>query len=269
MALLPTIMSLFGSKNNTPGPGQVSNPSPGEQAAGTNPTVPSQTTPQSNGSNPAIPAIPPGEGSPLDKFQDLWKADTTDTTKTTTQPSLVPNFNLDPKGLMEAASKVNFTAHIDPELVTKALGGDSQSFLEVLNQASRYGFAAATASSGELIKNSLNSAQTVLHDNVLPGAFREHQISHALTQSNPIFSDPSVAPMLGMLKDQLTSKFPTASPEQIAATAAEYLGQMSSKIVTASGGSILSREQATRGPGGYGRQKEQDWSIFFDTPTSG
>jgi hypothetical protein len=261
MALMPSIMSLFGSRPQATGPTPAD---PGtqqqqQQSAAQNPSVPSSATPASTGSLAAIPAAGTGDQSPLANFQDLWKADPNNNQQT---PSLVPNFNLDPKGLMDAAKKVNFTQHIAPELVTKAMSGDAASFLEVINQAAQLGYANATAASGEIIKNSLGSAQTVLRDQVLPGAFRDQAITQAFSENNPIFSDPAVAPMLGMLKSQLAMKYPTAAPQELATMAAQYISGMSQKVVTASGGTITTKEQQNGSR--FQAPPEQDWGKFFD-----
>jgi hypothetical protein len=249
-------MSLFGGKPQQADPATVAAQ---QQAAGANTTVPSQATPVSNGSNVAIPAVGQGEASPLAGFADLWKTDPNTPPPTT---SIVPNFNMDPAGLMKMAQQVNFTNHIPQETITKALSGDQTAFLDVINQAAQLGYANATAASSEIIKNSLGKAQGVLQESVLPNAFRNQQIDQALTASNPIFTDPAVAPMLGMLKNQLQQKYPTATPEQIAEQASAYLGAMSNRIVTAQGGTIMPKGQQSKS--GFGQQQEQDWSIFFN-----
>lgn len=260
MALLPSIMSLFGSKAPAAPVADPTTQQTQVASAAGNPIVPSPTTPVSNGSVPAIPVAGTGDKSPLANFDDLWK---TDPNSNQVTPSLVPNFNLDTAGLLAAAQKVNFTNHINTELVAKAMAGDQEAFLSVINQAAQLGFANATAASGELVRQSLGSAQNVLKDTVLPGAFREHAISQAINETNPIFSDPSVSPMLGMLKSQLQVKYPTATPQQIAATAAEYLGSMSQKIVTASGGTIT-QKGSSGNTTGFQSPQETDWAAFFN-----
>ncbi len=270
MALLPSIMSLFGG-----GPKADTTPPPAPQAsqgvqqqqqatANANPTVPSQTTPQSTGSVAAIPPAGQGAASPLDNFPDLWKADPNPQPQVA--PTIAPNFNLDGAKLMEQAKKIDFLRHVPAELVTKATAGDIPSLLQIINEAAQYGFASATAASGEIVKSSLTTAQGVLRDNILPGAFREQAVSQALTAANPIFADPAVAPMMGMLKQQLMLKNPTATPQEIADTAARYLDQMSGKLVSASGGQIVSRQEQQRANGGYGQRPAENWEVFFDVP---
>ena len=274
MAIGPALLSLFGGRaaptdqiNPATAPQQVVPAAPatastiaGQQAAAAaNPTVPSATTPVSNGSATGIPAAGEGAASPLDNFKELWKADA----KTPASPSLVPNFNLDPQGLRTAAEKINFTQHIPEDLLTKASQGDAAALRDVVNKAAQIGFANAAAASGELIKQSLGSAQGILKDQVLPAAYRDQQISQALTESNPVFSDPAVAPMLSMLKDRFAATYPTASPAEIAAHATAYLGGLSSKIVGAQGGRIVSTQEQTAARGGFSAPKDTDWTNFF------
>lgn len=285
MALLPGIQTLFGF-GGAPKPAQPLSPAqqqtvqqqqqvgaqqtpqggqdPSQQSAGGNPTIPSQTTPQSNGTPSGIPQAGTGDSSPLENFADLWKVDAAQQGAGAT-PSLVPNFNLDHAGLLAAAQKVNFTGHISPELVTKAMSGDAESFLAVINQAAQQGFASAAAASGELVKQSLGSAENILTQTVLPQQLRQREVARALDQSNPIFQDPTIAPMLDMLKSQLERKYPTASPEQIATTANQYLGQISQKIVTSAGGTITPRGNAGGNQRGFQAPQETDWSVFFAT----
>lgn len=263
MALMPAIMSLFGSApSSAPTTSNPASPTIQQQQqanVAANPTVPSSATPTSNGSLSAIPAAGTGDESPFDQFKELWKTDPNTNQQT---KSLVPAFNLDHKGLLEAASKVDFTAHINPELVTKALAGDATSLLAVINQASQFAYASAAASSGELIKGSLTSAQNVLNDSVLPAALRNREISQAIDASNPIFQNPAVAPMLENLKMQFANKYPTSSPTDIAAMATQYLSTVSEHIVAAAGGTVVSKQQQQRNRGGYNPPEETDWDAF-------
>lgn len=290
MALNPLspIMSLFGgSRNsapqNTQPPGQQGNPQlqqplsaqqqlqQSQQPAGAaaNPTNPGNTNAITNQTLPGNPAaIPPpaqGDKSPLANFADLWK--TPDNAGQGSQPTLVPQFNLDPKGLSDAAAKVNFTVGMDQALVVKALGGDAEAFNTVLNEAVRRGFISAVTASGELVKNSFGSAEGILRKDVLPTALRQHNISQAVDAKNPIFSDPTVSPMLDLLKTQLMTKYTTASAEEIATTAESYLAQMSSKIVSASGATVVPKGQGQNGNrSGFPQQQDQDWETFFAMP---
>lgn len=282
MALFPSIMSLFGGKaspehqispqspqNLTIQPPAQTQTNPAQvviqqaNAAG-NPTIPSSATPTSNGSVAAIPAVGQGDASPLANFKDLWKTDPNPTG--TAQPTLVPNFNLDPKGIMEQSSKIDFTKHINPELLQKAVSGDGASLLAVINQAAQFGFANATMASGELVKNSLGSAQGILKDTILPAAMRQHQVSQAIDATNPIFQNPAVSPMLDMVKNQFAAKYPTAPADEIATLANKYLQDTANLIVTGGGGTVVPKGQGQSGnQTGFSSQPETDWGKFFNT----
>jgi hypothetical protein len=255
---LTDIMSMF-RRGPTDQSTQLPAPQPATNVAD-NPTVPSSNTPTSDGTKAAFPEIKSGEASPLANFDTLWQNDTTK--EADVPPSLAPKFNLDHAGIMSAAQKIDFTSHIAPDLVAKAMSGDAAAFLAVINQAGQLGFANATIASGTLVQNSLSNAQQVLHTNVLPAALREQAVHAAINASNPIFSDPSVAPMLDMLKTRLAATYPHAPPQEIAATAVRYLNSMSQKLVSSTGGTIVSGNQTTQQ--GFRPAKEENWASFFN-----
>lgn len=270
MALLPAIMSLFGGPSAPPAAAAL--PAPGTPPAGTaasqtaaagaNPTVPSQTTPASTGTTPAIPPAGTGNASPLDNYKDLWQVDP----NSPKPASLTPEFTLDPVKLREAASKIDFVGHIPRELVAKALSGGEgaqDAFLAVITQASQLGYAQAAATSAELTRQSLGKAEHALTSSVLPNAMRKEAITTEFSQTNPIFQDPSVAPMLGMLQDRLSAKYPTATPKELAGMAQDYLAGISNKIVTGNGGTVVTKDQARTNRGGFQDRPETDWEAFF------
>jgi len=248
MALMPAIMSLFG-KNTPTAPAATP-----DGTEGSNSTIPNQNTPVSTGNPAAIPAIGKGDQSPLAGFAELWKVDP-NAPKPASPASLVPTFNLDGKVLMEQAGKLNYTNHLSEDLVTKAMSGDKEAFLGVLNQVAQLGFAHNSAASANLIAESFGNANTALNDSIIPQAIRRQQVSSAISENNPIFSDPAVAPMMSMLQNQFAAKYPTSSPAEIAAMAATYLDGMAGRIVEAKGGSIVSPSQTRQGIA----QQDPDW----------
>lgn len=250
--------SAFGGNNQQqtppapPGDGNPANPG---STAGANPTIPNGSTPQSNGTPPAIPAAGTGEKSPMEKFADVWKSDPKQPTEA---PNLAPTINLDPAKLMEAAKNVSFVSHIADDRIQKAMT-DPTEFKNLLNEVAQVGFVQATVASGKLVENSLGSAQQVLNDKVLPAAFRQQAVQQALA-NNPVFSNPAVAPMLDMVKQQLMTKYPTATPEAIAAQAAEYVNSMAQLVVTSTGGQIVNPQQQQQGRGFT--RNEPDWEKW-------
>ncbi|CAN5950080.1 unnamed protein product [Sphagnum jensenii] len=239
------IMDIF----RTAKPNTAVAPAP-NTPAGQNPTIPNDS------SNPI--KQPDNQQSTLQNFDKLWdKVDSP-----TPTPSMIPALNIDLGKLREGAKNLNFMDGIPQDLIQKAISGDAASFSEVINQAVQLGFAQSAAASAEITRQSLTSAQTALKDSVLPSAIRETQISAEMAAQNPVFSDPSVAPMLEMMKGQFAAKYPTASPQEVAAAAKEYLSQFAGKIVSGNGGSIITQQQqAAKNQGARG---ETDWSTFFE-----
>ena len=92
---------------------------------------------------------------------------------------------------------------------------------------------------------------------ILPGQVRNQQVNMQLTQDHPIFSNPAAAPMVGMLKDQFSAKFPMATPAQISEYTANYL----TEFVKAVGGSMPAPGAATAAAAAAAG--EPDWSKFF------
>jgi hypothetical protein len=255
------LMTLFGGRSRTPAP--AATPAVADQAtqtaqlasAGQNGTVPSGTTPQSTGNPPAIPPAAQGDQSPLANFADLWKADPN---ISQTTPTIVPNFNLDSKGLLDAASKVNFMQSISPELITKASSGDAAALGEVINRAVQIGFANSTAATGELVKQALSGAEKTITSDFIPTAVRNQAVQAAMLDQNPIFSDPAVQPMLALLQPQLQRKYPTASAEEIAAYAKQYLMGVTTKI------SGTNPQQPQSGNQSPLAKQDTDWTKFFE-----
>jgi hypothetical protein len=239
------IMDIFRNKPSaptTPGTG-------GNTPAGQNPTIPNDS------SNPI--QQPNSQESTLQNFDKLW-----DKVEPAPQASMIPALNIDLGKLREGAKNLNFMDGIPQELIQKAMSGDAASFSDVINKAVQLGFAQSAAASAEITRQSLTSAQTALKDSVLPTAIRETQISAEMAAQNPVFSDPSVAPMLEMMKNQFAAKYPTASPQEVAAAAKQYLSQFAGKIVSGNGGSIITpEEQKQRNTNVRG---ETDWGAFFD-----
>ena len=244
-----SIMDIFRNKPQAPAVPPAPQ-GPGGNSAAANPTVPSAASP-----------VQPEDAnkSPVDKYQDLWKKD--DTTPAPGSKSLIPNFDLDPAKLRDAASKIDFTAHLKPEDLTAASSGDAAALGRIINQAVQLGFAQSAGLAGEISKQHFTTAQSTLKDSVLPDAIRQSQLNAEMTRQNQVFSDPSVAPMLESLKGQFAAKYPTASPEEIGAMAKEYLGDFANKIVGGSGKQIVDAPSKK-----LGARAETDWGDFLSVP---
>jgi hypothetical protein len=187
-------------------------PSPGQQAV----AAPA----------PALPAPPaPSEPtSPLDKFNVLWQNPTTADGKPkpiAADPLTAPIFTLDPASIQASASKMDFTAGIDPSLSTKALQGDAASLGELINQAVRNAVVGVTVNQGQMINNALlaNNKNVVAS---LPTQINRARLNDT-ADTHPVFSHQAVQPLVASLEQMAFAKDPTVPPAQIKEQVRSYL----------------------------------------------
>lgn len=243
-------------------PGTVA-PNPGGSQT-VNPTVPSGTTPQSDGSLGAIPAAGTGEKSPLADYADLWKIDP----KTPVAKTLTPQFNLDQAKINEAAAKIDFTQGLDPAELTKASKGDQAALAGIINKAAQAGFATALQANGSLLKQALTEQEKVFRESVMPDILRKHEISTGLRNENPLFANPAAAPMLTMLENQFAIKYPTASPQEITEHAKAYFSEFATQLITGAGGQVLPKATVAQNAGRALERADVDWEALLSPPVA-
>ena len=217
--------NLFGgapSQAAQPAPNQM--PQPGNlpaaqttamQSAPNNTNVPADQATQSQAG--AQPAAKP-EG--LDQFNDLWKP--------VESPAGEQNnsaFNVDPKQLMAAAQKIDFTKVIQPaQLQAIAQGGEAavNAFASALNTVAQTVYAQNAHATSKIVEQAINRSQESMRAE-LPQHIKRQNVSETLRADNPALSHPAAAPILGALEQQMTMKFPNASSAEISRMATDYL----------------------------------------------
>jgi hypothetical protein len=233
----------------TPAPAPAPQPTPGNIPPNTG--MPANPTPGAapNGTVPEQPA------PPLADFQDLWK--TEQDPNAVQQPEGI-FANVDPKQFVEAASKINFTKQIAPEqLQAIAAGGEEavKAFAAALNSVGQNAYAQSSFAATKMIEAALAKSK----DNFmkeLPQHIKSETVAATLKDSNPLFNNPATQPILAGLQQQLTVKFPQASPKEIADMAQKYLTQFASAIQP---------QQPTQATSKSGKPvKETDWSSFLN-----
>lgn len=216
--------------------------------------------------NPLIPNAtnqpnPNDNKSPLADFAKLWE---TTPLKDGEKPqidlndpqSIVPNLQIDPKKLSEAAKRIDFSRVIDQELAKKALGGDTAAFSQVINSVAQASFANMSMVASRIVENALRQFSPKLLNESLPHSIRKFSIGDTLSASNRIFADPAVAPMMDMLKSQLQMKYPNASTKEISDMANKFMQGVVKAVGTQDNNNPNdgSRQQ---------QQKEVDWLDDF------
>lgn len=196
-----------------------------------------------------------GGEAPLANFAELWKIEPKDMPRDPVT-ALSPNFKIDPAKVAEAARSVDYARLIPQDLMAKALSGDANSMGAMLNTVVQAATANAGMSTAKIVEAALaNQAQQFA--SILPQEVRKLQVSQAVVQDNPIFSNPAAAPMLDGLKAQFSAKYPTATPQQIS----DYTKQYLSDFIRAAGGTMPDPNVAAATAAN--KTAEPNWENFF------
>ena len=201
----------------------------------------SQTAP-----NGVVPASASGE-SPLEKFAALWEP-----TKTDPNAPAAPQ-PVSAEQIMEAAGKVDFTKVLSQEDLAKiAAGGDDAiaALSSVLNKSMQTAYGHSALAATKLVEQAVSKAEESFAAK-LPTLINQQTSRNALLSDNPAFSNPAVAPIVEIIHQQLVNKFPTATPNEIAAMAKEMM----------SGAAQVFNPSKTPDPAATAK-KEDDWSLY-------
>lgn len=241
---------------------QVGAGQPGAGTGNMNPNNPGAGAGTGDGTGATLPASGDaankgaGTGSPLDAFTDMFTIK--EDKNKPADPFASPLFNLDPKKLGEAASKMDFTRGINPELITKALGGDVASFQEVLNSAVRGAFTAALQTSVGMTERGFGSFREK-YDTRLEGRFRDYQVNN-LQSTNPALKHPAAQPVIAAIKSHIASQNPQMPPSEVQTKAEEYFLAMNKAI-----NSVGGEGGSGTGGKGTGSPAEPDYSMFLQS----
>lgn len=201
-------------------PGQP--PNPRDRVPENNPNANPAIVP---GNNESQPTNKPNEPiSPLDTFKDIWQPpkDAKGEPIVQANPLAQPLITNDPVKFAEQARKMNFAAGLEPALVAKALGGDVDSLMQVLNQTSQNAFMSAAQLSTSMVEGATKTNNSRF-ESVLEQKFKEYLVGQERT-ANPILSHEAVSPMLDMAKQQLMRKHPDKSASEIQQMAETMMG---------------------------------------------
>lgn len=238
----PTAISQTNDPTKQVGPGSNGNQ-----------TVPGAGTVGSDGAVAALPITATGEASPLGKFGDLW--DRKDTDKL--PPGYVAPLAPDANAVRAAAAGADFTSKIDPALLAQAAKGDPTALAKVINAAATAGFAESALSTAQIVNSALEKTHQRYRDEIIPSVLRGNNVSNAVAEI-PMADNPAVAPVFNMVKQQLMAKYPSATADQIAGLAKEYMGDMSRAFVTANGQQVTDIPKPSPGA-----REATDWDKYF------
>jgi hypothetical protein len=231
MSLMDMFRTAMGGAPNS-NPGAIPNAQPGMPA---NPAMqpvaqrldqqPGPANPNADPLNPTFGQPDPKEPkSPLADFEGFW---TIDPKKDGAEPASLADFkfSVDQAKIQQAARGMDFTKVINADVMAAIGKGGPEAqaaMLSAMNTMSQEVMKNAILVSAGIVEGGIKSSGANT-ERMLPGLVKKTNISNALREDNPLFTSPATAPMLSMLEDQLSRKYPNATAAEITSHARKYL----------------------------------------------
>lgn len=219
-----------------------------------------QTNPE-NQNNPENQSNPAQQQEQVKEQSDLDILQTLRNNATNAKPEAAPEFTLDPTALNEAASKLNFTQGISAELMQKALGGDAEAFMQVLNQSNQNTFKTAVNTIGQL--SGEHTKQALGHQSA---QMKKDFTSQMATSGIDLDAHPIVKSQVIENAKLLASQYPNANPAEISKQALAITMESSKELMRAMGMQVID----PKNPDSVAQVKEQqqtagetDWDSVF------
>ena len=160
--------------------------------------------------------------SPLDPFKDVWQ---NGNTQPQADPFSAPLFNTDPSKILAAASQQDFLRNVPPELKQKAMSGDSEAMMQIINFSTQQALAlglqlqtATTEQAGQFLGQRFQQA--------FPQLYKKHAVN-SQAPKNAALEHPAMAPMVNMMRERLVASNPDKRPEEIQAMVEQYFAGVS------------------------------------------
>lgn len=228
-------------------------------AKATPPAAPAATNPAATNNPPAqkdLSANPPSvdangkmpgtdntPANPLDVYSKMFD------NAASNSDIQAPSFKLDPKVVDDVAGKMNFTSNINQEQITKALAGDAEAFMAVIQATSQNAYKAAIQHNTSLTDSFINQRSEFEKKQVQQGV--KEQLTHQALSSAPNFDHPVVKQELNRIATQFARANPDASPVEVAEAAKRYVMDLSSALSPTSPANNSNQSQ------------EMDWSKYL------
>lgn len=240
--------TIFGTNQPAPAPApvqQTAAPAPNEPGNIPPGTDPNAAAPQ------GVPVTPPVTNQepkgPLDDFAELWQNKPNKDVKTPVAPVA-----LNAEDVKKAMAKTDFSSAINAETMTAiAAGGeDAQTaFATAMNQVAQQVMVQSTLVNNKLAEKAIKEA-LARQEATIPDLVRAQQVTNHNTETNPIFNNPAVKPVVEATQQRLLQQFPTASNAEIT--------KMTQEFIVAMGQEFAPKADTTNNPDG-----EPDWEKFL------
>lgn len=191
--------------------------------------------------------VPNNPESPLDGYKELWNTDNTKEANKTFTPEPI-----DPAKLQEFMGKRDLTSTITPETIQAIrAGGDgaTEALIKAINAASQQSVVQATVVANQLMNTNISKLETSLAER-LPEVLKQYTVTNSLNESDAIYSNPAVQPVMQAAQAQLAHKFPNATPQELTTMTQKYIQAM---------GQAFNPDT----PSTSEVNKEDDWTAFL------
>ena len=251
MSIGQALQNLFGGSS---APAPAAPPSPNSQLQ-QNPNATPAANTGTAGPNGMIPANPDGSANmgstatPMAEFSKLFDTKPNDGTGS---QSLFAN--IDPAKVQEAAGKVNFAQVVGSETLAKIQAGGpeaAQAFVEAMNKVSQTVYAQSAVATTQLIDRALAEHATRTEAK-LPELIKRQSASESLKGDNAIFSNPAVAPVVGMIQNQIASMYPNATAAEQKQMVVKYFKDLTGAVSPPP----APKKESKKGDDGF------DWEAF-------
>lgn len=250
---LDAFARIFGAKQ-APVQAPAPQPAPTNDPRRNNPAATQTAQTPGTDANGVVPPggadSPPGTASPLDKFNDLWQPIATDPNAPQQQQSI------DPQKLMEAARKVDFSSSLNPEILAKVAGGGEdavKALLESFNSFGQQVYGQSAVTTAKIVEQAVAAARDQFVSEI-PDAIKRQGARTKMFDDNPAFKHPAIAPMIEAQVQQLSVKFPKASPAELTVMAKDHLQAMAA---------LISPPKADASANGKTSKEDVDWDSYM------
>lgn len=193
-----------------------------------------------------------GGDSRLDPFKDLWKDDPNKQGQNGGDPFSNPLFSMDPAKVAEAANGMDFISSVPQELMQKAMGGDFQSMMQVMQHVARQSLTTALQVSTAMQEQAGSKLGGRFKD-AFGQQFKEWQLN-SQRPSNPTLEHPAVKEMLKLVRQRFASMNPDMPADEVQRQAEQYMMQFA--------GSLLENDPTTRQRQQQQIPQETNWASW-------
>lgn len=170
-----------------------------------------------------VPAVAVVPDSPLAEFSKLWDTKPVDPNAPNTTPT-----PLDAAAVQQAVAKTDFSQVITPETLAAIVAGGEgaeAAFAQAINMSSQKVMADSINVNNKLmekaIKDALAGQQVQMQEQI-----RQQAAANHLKDTNPLFNDPAVKPVIEAAQSALMRQFPSATPEELTTMTNNYIQTM-------------------------------------------